>query len=80
MQAKGKLFAGVHDSYWTHACDIDDLAIELRQQFVNLYSQPILENLVAECAENFPEVELPPIPPKGDMDLRVVLDSPYFFS
>jgi hypothetical protein len=23
---------------------------------------------------------MPPLPPKGDLDLRVVLDSPYFFS
>lgn len=36
---------GVHDSYWTHAGDVDQLNLLLREEFVNLYSQPILENV-----------------------------------
>lgn len=27
-------FAAVHDSYWTHACDVDRMGEILREQFV----------------------------------------------
>ena len=36
---------GVHDSYWTHACDVDEMNRILRQKFVLLYETPILENV-----------------------------------
>ncbi|KVH93691.1 DNA-directed RNA polymerase, helix hairpin domain-containing protein [Cynara cardunculus var. scolymus] len=39
----GLRFAGVHDSFWTHACDIDKMNQILREKFVELYSIPILE-------------------------------------
>lgn len=37
--------AGVHDSFWVHACDVDKMNQILREQFVELYSMPILENV-----------------------------------
>ncbi|KAL6529271.1 DNA-directed RNA polymerase 1B, mitochondrial [Orobanche gracilis] len=40
----GLNFAGVHDSYWTHACDVDKMNQILREKFVELYEAPILEN------------------------------------
>lgn len=40
--------AGVHDSFWTHACDVDRMNQILRQKFVELYSMPILENVSFE--------------------------------
>lgn len=36
---------GVHDSYWTHACDVDTMNRILREKFVELYEAPILENV-----------------------------------
>lgn len=39
------LIAGVHDSYWTHACDVDEMNRILREKFVELYDAPILENV-----------------------------------
>jgi DNA-directed RNA polymerase len=39
------MITGVHDSYWTHACDVDDLSRILREKFVELYETPILENV-----------------------------------
>ncbi|KAF5727791.1 DNA-directed RNA polymerase 1B mitochondrial-like [Tripterygium wilfordii] len=41
----GLKFAGVHDSYWTHACDVDEMNRILREKFVELYDSPILENV-----------------------------------
>lgn len=37
--------SGVHDSYWTHACDVDRMNTILREKFVELYEMPILENV-----------------------------------
>lgn len=37
--------SGVHDSFWTHACDVDEMNEILRQKFVELYETPILENV-----------------------------------
>lgn len=39
------MLAGVHDSFWTHACDVDQMNQILREKFVELYSMPILENV-----------------------------------
>lgn len=41
----GYKIAGVHDSYWTHACDVDEMNRILREKFVELYETPILENV-----------------------------------
>jgi len=78
---RGGTFAGVHDSFWTHPCDYDTLASVLREQFVELYSLPILANLKLSFERDYPEAgPLPPLPIKGELDLKVVLKSPYFFS
>ncbi|MED6110121.1 DNA-directed RNA polymerase 1, mitochondrial [Stylosanthes scabra] len=76
----GLNFAGVHDSYWTHACDVDDMNRILREKFVELYEAPILENLLESFEKNFPTLKFPPLPERGDFDLREVLESPYFFN
>uniref|UniRef100_A0A2P2MCM3 DNA-directed RNA polymerase n=1 Tax=Rhizophora mucronata TaxID=61149 RepID=A0A2P2MCM3_RHIMU len=73
-------FAGVHDSYWTHACDVDQMNHILREKFVELYEAPILENLLKAFQKSFPKLKFPPIPERGDFDLRDVLKSTYFFN
>ncbi|OEL14072.1 DNA-directed RNA polymerase 3B, chloroplastic [Dichanthelium oligosanthes] len=76
----GLHFAGVHDSFWVHACDVDQMNQILREQFVELYSMPILENLLEEFQTSFPTLEFPPCPPQGNFDVREVLTSTYFFN
>ncbi|XP_044505742.1 DNA-directed RNA polymerase 2, chloroplastic/mitochondrial-like isoform X2 [Mangifera indica] len=76
----GLNFAGVHDSYWTHACDVDEMNRILREKFVELYEKPILENLLESFQHSFPTLSFPPLPERGDFDLRDVLESPYFFN
>ncbi|PIN06369.1 DNA-directed RNA polymerase [Handroanthus impetiginosus] len=76
----GLNFAGVHDSYWTHACDVDEMNRILREKFVELYEAPILENLLEGFQQSFPSLSFPPLPARGDFDLRDVLQSPYFFN
>ncbi|PHT57011.1 DNA-directed RNA polymerase 2, chloroplastic/mitochondrial [Capsicum baccatum] len=76
----GLNFAGVHDSYWTHACDVDKLNSILREKFVELYETPILENLLESFQISYPTLSFPRLPERGDFDLRDVLESPYFFN
>ncbi|DBA05430.1 TPA: hypothetical protein N0F65_007592, partial [Lagenidium giganteum] len=73
-------FAAVHDSYWTHACSVDVMNHRLRQEFVNLYEQPLLDELLEQLQLRFPNTKFKPIPQVGDLDLKVVLNSPYFFN
>eukprot|EP01133_Synstelium_polycarpum_P018059 gene18059-21571_t len=72
-------FASVHDSFWTHASTIDDMNVVLRNQFVDLHSQPLLERLRDYFVEKYPTAVIPPLPKKGDLDLSQVRDSKYFF-
>ncbi|KAK9067152.1 hypothetical protein SSX86_014477 [Deinandra increscens subsp. villosa] len=76
----GLNFAGVHDSYWTHACNVDEMNRILREKFVELYQTPILENLLDGFQKSFPTVSFPPLPDRGNFDLLDVLESSYFFN
>jgi DNA-directed RNA polymerase len=46
-------FAAVHDSYWTHPSDVERLRTMLKEQFVALHSQPIMENLRQEFKQRY---------------------------
>lgn len=48
-------FASVHDSYWTHAATVDPMNRIIREQFVALHTQPIMENLRNEFIERYQE-------------------------
>lgn len=110
MKKLGLNFASVHDSYWTHACDIPVMSsvrithalsffilylihsniilpVEtypcrvqcLREAFVELYSLPLLEDLRESMVVRFPDVNFPPVPQRGNLDIQLVKDSRYFF-
>lgn len=66
--------AMIHDDYGTHASDTQKLYMLIRQTFVDMYEQndPIAD---FQCRYDY----LPPPPEKGDLDLREVLRSPFFF-
>ncbi|VDO29532.1 unnamed protein product [Onchocerca flexuosa] len=92
----GITFAAVHDCYWTHACEVDQMNKICREQFVQLHSEP----LVKQCAEFFRQKYLPnwlrtvmlneefqelrkiftPKVRQGMLDLDAVRHSIYFFS
>lgn len=52
----------------------------LRDQFVELYSQPILESLRSSIIARHPGLEIPEIPLRGNLDLEQVRNSTYFFA
>jgi DNA-directed RNA polymerase len=72
-------FAMVHDSFGVHAGDVDLLNRTLREEFVGMHSEPIMANFFKEqlLATG---VALPSLPPPGTLDIRQVLESPYFFA
>lgn len=49
-QSAGLTFASVHDSYWTHACDIETMSDIIRDTFVRLHSCDILPKLHEEVS------------------------------
>jgi DNA-directed RNA polymerase len=55
----GLSFAAVHDSYWTHACDVDTMNEVLREQFIKLHQQPLMENLRNEFIERYKDHMVP---------------------
>lgn len=79
MDRRGLTFSAVHDSFWTHACDIDEMNSALRDTFVELYDQPLLERLKKTWEVRYPDLELPDLPSTGQLNLNEVKDSKYFF-
>ncbi len=73
-------FAMVHDSFGVHACDVDLLNRVLREEFVRIYSEPIMANFFKELLLANPGIALPSLPPPGTIDIREVLSSLYFFA
>jgi len=73
-------FAVIHDSYGTHACDAESMSKLLREQFVEMYSQPWLERFAEQWRWEAPSgVEIPDPPVTGDLDITGVTSSNYFF-
>ncbi|PYH43944.1 DNA-directed RNA polymerase [Aspergillus saccharolyticus JOP 1030-1] len=44
----GLCFSAVHDSFWTHACDVDKMNELLREAFVRMHSDDVVKRLEAE--------------------------------
>lgn len=71
----------VHDCYGTLAPDTDLSAKYLREAFVEIYRQPILENFTEDVTQALTEeTEIPEMPEKGELDIEEVLASSYFFN
>eukprot|EP01101_Sappina_pedata_P002665 TRINITY_DN12885_c0_g1_i1.p1 TRINITY_DN12885_c0_g1~~TRINITY_DN12885_c0_g1_i1.p1 ORF type:complete len:1146 (+),score=361.06 TRINITY_DN12885_c0_g1_i1:129-3566(+) len=78
---EGLTFAAVHDSYWTHASDIDEMDSLLRDALVDLHKMPLTSDLLHDLKEAFPQVAhlFPAVPKKGALRVEVVKESLYFF-
>ncbi|XP_047394053.1 DNA-directed RNA polymerase, mitochondrial [Sciurus carolinensis] len=50
---KGLTFVSVHDCFWTHAANVPVMNQVCREQFVNLHSQPILQDLSQFLVKRF---------------------------
>ena len=69
-------FSVVHDSFGTHACDIEQLGIVLRETFVDIYEKDILKKFMEEQGD----LDLPSLPEYGKLNIEEVKDAEFFFS
>ncbi|KAM9986473.1 hypothetical protein ACTFIY_010882 [Dictyostelium cf. discoideum] len=76
---QGITYSSVHDSYWTHASTVDKMNDILRNEFVELHKQPILERLLEWFQVRYPDIKFPKLPKKGELDINKVKESRYFF-
>jgi len=71
----------IHDSYATHACDVDELQEAIRATFYEMYrDNDVLQQYKDELESTLDEIELDELPTKGDLNLKEVLDAEYFFA
>ena len=67
--------AMIHDDYGTHAADAQRLYELIRSEFVTMYEE---HDPVLDFAAKYPTIPAPPT--KGTLNIREVLESPFFFS
>jgi len=49
----GLTFASVHDSFWTHACDVDTMNSVLREAFVRMHESDLIARLHEEFEKRY---------------------------
>ena len=74
-------FVAVHDSFGVHASHAASLATVIREVVADVFSGDLLQDFADEILSGLPsDVILPDLPPRGDLDVRSVLASKYFFA
>lgn len=71
-QQAGLTYASVHDSYWTHACDVETMSAIIREEFIRLHQQPLLKFLKSEFEARYSNHYIPAtiqIPEEASSDL-----------
>lgn len=74
-KVEGISLAMIHDDYGTHAADAQVMYDTIRQEFVSMYET---HDPLQSFADRYPMCGS--IPTRGNLDLREVLKSDYFFS
>jgi len=72
-------FSIVHDSFGTHACDMERLAIVIRTQFIKLYKGDVLGDF-RDQIQAMTVTKLPEMPQYGILNINEVMESEFFFS
>ena len=71
-------FGAVHDSFSTHACDVDRLLLLTKDVFVRMYDDPNYFNVIRKnLTNNDDDVDQPTL---GTLDIGGIYDSEYFFA
>ena len=74
-------FSMVHDSYGTHSPNLPLMQEILRKEFVKMYEEnDVLEELRDHAITTLGHDDLPVVPTRGNLDLRQVINSDYFFA
>jgi DNA-directed RNA polymerase len=76
-------YSMIHDSYGTHASDVDLMRDTLRREFVCIYRENWLEKVETFVRSRYPDIDIPSYTDYvrlGDFDVAEVLGSEFFFS
>ena len=76
-------FFMIHDSFGTSIDKTWKFYHCIRDAFVNMYEdQCVFQNFEKECRDRLsnPDMDLPPVPDKGNLDISAIRDSEYCFS
>lgn len=79
MAEEGIPFAGVHDSYWSHAGNVPAMSAIIRQEFAALHKTPLLTALHGQFVARYPDIAFPTPPVPGALDIEKVMQSDYAF-
>jgi DNA-directed RNA polymerase len=80
MKTQGYDFASVHDSYWCHIRNYEDMQRFLREEFVRMQEMKPLHKLHESFCRRYPDLHFKDVPPSGSLDIHSVLEATYFFS
>jgi DNA-directed RNA polymerase len=70
---RGLTFAAVHDSFWTHAGDVDTMNSALREAFIRMHSDNVTKRLAAEFKVRYDGyLFLAKIPAKSPIAVKIV--------
>lgn len=64
-------FASVHDCFWTHAASVPAMNRLLREEFVAMHSEPILQRLREEFTKLYRDYKVPVVMKQGDERRKV---------
>lgn len=73
-------FGAVHDSFSTHACDVDRLLETTKKIFVDMYDKPNFYDEIEETLMPNSQGSNVDKPVLGDLNIKEVYDSNYFFA
>ena len=74
----GGTFGAIHDSFSTHASDVEDLLFETKRLFVEQYSASnFLDKIRNDITDGNDAIEQPTL---GSLEIQEVYDSDYFFA
>lgn len=74
FQREGRPFTLIHDCVLMRSCDMDYIQLRLREKFVSMYQQPLLEHLASALGVPMPEGVI-----QGTFDPADAFASPYLF-
>ncbi len=74
-------FAMIHDDFGTHAGNVELFRHSIKSAFVSMYTdhEP-LNDIYITTALSVPDGVVPPLPDSGDLDIKEVMYSEYFFA
>ena len=76
----GGAFGAVHDSFSTHACDVDDLLDIIKDTFIEMYDvEDYFDKITDDILSNTEGFDIPK-PQLGSLEIQEIRNSDYFFA